>query len=198
MAKILGLALYQGAKKKEFYEEDLKNPDGLYHFLGELYDSESDITEDGIVFLKEYYGMEKVVDLLKEQDFGGVTVTKTELVDWLNTIVPLETVNFISAANERQGVVDDVEQNKEKNKKLYKQLREVLLDVDLFGLTGGGAPDDEYDIIIADLYSYVVNDFWDTKNAADNLKRRWDTHYGLEAPLESYIELFNKARTLLK
>lgn len=198
MKKVMGVALYQGAHKKEFYEEDLKHPDGLYHLLGELYDCESDITEDGIAFLKEYYGFEKVADFLKEHDFGGDTVTKAELVVWLETLVPLQTINFISAANERQVVLDDIEQNKGKYQDVYKKLRTVLLEVDLFGLTGGGAPDDEYDSMIADLYSYAVDDFWDDRNAAENLKRKWDNYYGFEAPIERYIELFNKARTLLK
>lgn len=197
MKTVLGVALYQGAQKKEFYEEDLKHPDGLYHFLGELYDSESDITEEGYKFLKEYYGLEKVADLLKKQNFGGDSVSKSELIDWLGTLEPFQTVNFINSANERQEVVDDVEQNKEKYKEVYKQLRTVLLEVDLFGLVAGGAPDDEYDVIIPDLYAYAIDDFWDDKNAGENLKRRWGTHFGLEIAIDDYIELFNKARGVI-
>lgn len=73
----------------------------------------------------------------------------------------------------------------------------VLLEIDLFGLVGGGAPDDEYDSIIPDLYSYAVDSFWDDQNAAENLKRKWDSHYGLEAPIERYIELFRRIKKIL-
>ena len=46
------------------------------------------------------------------------------------------------------------------------------------------------------LYAYAIDDFWDDKNAGENLKRRWDTHFGLEVASEEYIELFNKARAV--
>lgn len=56
------------SRRQEFYSiDDLKEFYDLRYYLGEANDHEAYITEDGIEFIKEAFGMENLANLLYEE-----------------------------------------------------------------------------------------------------------------------------------
>src|ERR1043166_2833215 len=100
--KILGVRNYK-SDKKEFVVTDLLDMEVLKVFLTEVSTGESDITPAGKVFLDKCYGFE---DLAAEiaLDGGCALVrelsTQKEILEWLKSLEPMQTITFIEEARE--------------------------------------------------------------------------------------------------
>ena len=75
------------SRKKEFYSfEDLSPFGELSSILGEVNEGESYITPDGISFLKEAYGFDKLAQLLfNEKWFEDEYKNPAEIFEWLTS-----------------------------------------------------------------------------------------------------------------
>lgn len=62
--KALIIPIYASAKKPHYSIEDLEEFDKLQFYLGEVNDHEADITETGIHFLEDTFGLRKLAELL--------------------------------------------------------------------------------------------------------------------------------------
>ncbi len=65
--------------------EDFLDEDILLGFILDLVDHETDLTKDGFNFLKEYYGLENLAELIdtKYPDFSSSPDVGQRTLDWL-------------------------------------------------------------------------------------------------------------------
>lgn len=84
--KILARTCYKSAKPYD-YVDDFIDKDNLLYILYETDCTETVLTEEGVSFLKEYYGLEHVAKLIQQDIAEGVDFkwqTTEELVNWIN------------------------------------------------------------------------------------------------------------------
>ncbi|MFA6172017.1 MAG: hypothetical protein WC715_06245 [Patescibacteria group bacterium] len=82
--KILAVESFGNNRKK--FVSDFSNIDGLLYELQQLNNHELTLTDDGLRFLDEYYGLDKVVDMILERVKEGVDYkykTREDLLKWL-------------------------------------------------------------------------------------------------------------------
>jgi hypothetical protein len=80
--KQLGNAVY--GNNVGYYVEDFLNINRLSHIIAETYSSESRINQDGIRFIKDYYGLHDLAKILEAN--GGVEgdlKTADAIFEWL-------------------------------------------------------------------------------------------------------------------
>lgn len=66
--------------------KDFSNKEGLLHFFYEYDTHEADLRKHGYDFLKEYYGLEKIADIILEESKENDLLrglTKAELIDYI-------------------------------------------------------------------------------------------------------------------
>lgn len=98
--ELLGYANYN-AKQKEFGLGDFIDHSKLWMFLGEVDTGESDLTEEGKGFLKEFYGYDLVGEIVSQ--LGGLDTglrTKEEISEWLEQKETYSTQKFIEWAKD--------------------------------------------------------------------------------------------------
>ncbi len=96
--KVMGVRNYR-ATKKEFNSSDFIDIKKMEDFLEEVSCGESDITPAGLMFIKEYYGFNKLAKLLYKRkalrlDFSS----RKEIEQWFEEIVPMEISRFVGEA----------------------------------------------------------------------------------------------------
>ena len=82
--KILAIESF-GKNNKIYYDKFIHEDDLLYH-LYELNCHEISLTDDGLNFIREYYGLEEVVLMILNSIKSGVDYkykTKDEIIKWL-------------------------------------------------------------------------------------------------------------------
>ncbi len=70
----LAVAIYQ--KNLDYSVPEFSKPEDLIYILYEIYSGDADITKDGVRFIKEYYGIEEVMRMVKIA--GGELALKTD------------------------------------------------------------------------------------------------------------------------
>jgi hypothetical protein len=82
--KALIIPTYASAKKEYYSIDDLVEFEQVKFYLGEVRDHEADITPLGIDFFKEVYSLEKLANLLYEnQWYSDEFDNPTLILDWL-------------------------------------------------------------------------------------------------------------------
>lgn len=82
--KSLIVPAYVSAKKPFYSVEDLERFDDIEYLLGEVNDHEADITEMGIQFFGEVFGLEKLAKLLYDSHWYADEYNSPEAIyDWL-------------------------------------------------------------------------------------------------------------------
>lgn len=82
--KLLGVCNYR-EKGGDFYVADFLDRTSLIDFLYELESHESTLTEFGYSFLEEYYGFDKIADMLLEENPDYPFNNKEDLIKWLRS-----------------------------------------------------------------------------------------------------------------
>jgi hypothetical protein len=99
--QLLGYRNYK-AFKKEFYKSDFDKIKILQKFLNEVLTGESDITPEGISYIREEMGMDVISRGLA--DSGGLIedrlFTSEEIKERLSRLEPYETQRFINSAKQ--------------------------------------------------------------------------------------------------
>jgi len=91
--KTLGETTYSIDYK--FYASELSKPDGLLGFLYEVNTHEAMLTEEGLNFLREYYGLNKVADFVIVEIRNGVDFKfsandKSGIIAWIERLGDFE------------------------------------------------------------------------------------------------------------
>ena len=84
--KVLGIEAAANALKPQYYIKDFLNEDSFVGFILDLPDHDSDLTKYGYQFLLEYYGLEKVAQMIEKEmpDFlKNFNLGEESIVDWL-------------------------------------------------------------------------------------------------------------------
>ena len=73
------------SRKKEYYTiDDFKDFEWLMHYLGEVKNHEASITQEGVEFFKEAFGLENLAQLLYDnQWFKEEFKNSNEIAEWL-------------------------------------------------------------------------------------------------------------------
>lgn len=73
------------SRKKEYYSiDDLDSFDSIRYFLGEVNDHEADLTEQGINFFREAFGLENLAKMLyKNGWYSDEFKNSSEILEWL-------------------------------------------------------------------------------------------------------------------
>jgi len=87
--KVLGKTTY--SVDHNFMASELATPDKLIGFLYEVNTHEAALTKDGLDFLDEFYGLEKVADMIIDEimrggDFKFNENEKGEIINWLKRL----------------------------------------------------------------------------------------------------------------
>ncbi|MBU1682638.1 hypothetical protein KJ742_01700 [Patescibacteria group bacterium] len=86
--KVLGEACYK-IQNDKIYVDYLVKTDWLLHFLYDMDCGENVLTEDGLNFLKEYYGLNAIADMIIKDIEDGVDFKfqkKEDITDWLERL----------------------------------------------------------------------------------------------------------------
>ena len=88
--KVLGETCY-ACKNDKIFADQFISRSGLLFFLHELDCRESVLTKDGLGFLREYYGLDAVADMVIEKIKDGVKYRfseneKDEIIAWLENL----------------------------------------------------------------------------------------------------------------
>ena len=86
--KALGKTCYK-IPNDNIYIDYLIKTDWLLHFLYDMDCGENVLTEDGLNFLKEYYGLNKVADMIIKDIKNGVDFKfekKEDIIKWLERL----------------------------------------------------------------------------------------------------------------
>lgn len=80
------LAVQSHGDQKKIYAGDFSNRDKLLTRLYELNCHELTLTDDGLNFIKEYYTLHKVADMIRDEVKKGVDFkysSQQEIIEWL-------------------------------------------------------------------------------------------------------------------
>ena len=97
----LAIPLYSSAKRKAYYSEDFLESDSLIYIMNEVFSGESDVTDDGKKFLKEFWGHENLAHILMGNGKFDYDYSEQELLNYLAEMVPNEVGDFIREAQEK-------------------------------------------------------------------------------------------------
>jgi len=85
--KILGFKpaclKFENQADYNLYIEDFIEHEKLIGFLHELVDYETALTKSGFKFLEEYYGLDKIAEILLKENPNYPYDNKEEIIDWL-------------------------------------------------------------------------------------------------------------------
>lgn len=88
LKKFKGISIGTDYKGKNIYASDVVKEDDLIGVMYDWWSRESDIDEEGIKFFSEYWGFEKIADIIFDYeevdgDFHRAFKTKEKFVNWL-------------------------------------------------------------------------------------------------------------------
>jgi hypothetical protein len=93
--RALAIPIYRSAKRRAYYSEDFLEHGSLAYIMGEVFVGESDITETGIQFLKEFFGHARLAQLLVGHKNFRYNLDQPQTVKRLGTLVPNEMADFL-------------------------------------------------------------------------------------------------------
>jgi hypothetical protein len=170
---------------KHNIEEECKADDnGLWFIVGQVENvfpdvEEAELKSITLSILKELMDERKIVPAVFRSESGTPEALRNDYRSW--KLNPEETVKYIDEEWTKLGVrpnlgdiitftssdvVKGEKENEEKNKKLYKDLRNILNEVDPYDLA---PPPDEYDGLIPALYT--LRHIQDKKMLTDQLQK---------------------------
>lgn len=100
--KILARSNYSTAKPYD-YVKDFIDEENLLYILYEVNCTEATLTSEGLDFLKEYYGLEYVAELIKKDIEEGVDFSwklKDDIINWLNNRGRISLSAFLAEYNQ--------------------------------------------------------------------------------------------------
>ncbi len=185
--KVLAFTLYQSGSGP-FYVKDFIDFDKLAYILDEIHTGESDITRDGIYFLKEYYSFDDLAKKLSDDNWYGYSIEEAK--EFLENMNPFVGANFIT--NVRKG--SDIANSLKSDKAEFNKVKIVIENI----IQGMGKLNDYYlklkeeqkEDFIIDSYNFTYSFPNDADNFIINLDRRADKILGKvkKEELEIYID----------
>lgn len=82
--KKLGAAAYKDGAM--YLAHELANTDELYLIMHEIWTHEGYLTKDGLAFLSELYGLEKLAEVFSTKGGFDEAKDKVSILQWLNSL----------------------------------------------------------------------------------------------------------------